>query len=45
VANSLLAQKLQGLQTDGKVMPPTGKLSDAVIQPILDWIAAGAPDN
>jgi len=45
VANSLLAQKVQGLQTDGKVMPPTGKLSDAVIQPILDWIAAGAPDN
>jgi len=45
VANSLLAQKVQGLQTDGKVMPPTGMLSDAVIQPILDWIAAGAPDN
>ncbi len=45
VTNSLLAQKLLGLQTEGKVMPPSGKLSDSSIQPILDWIAAGAPNN
>jgi mono/diheme cytochrome c family protein len=45
VANSLLAQKLQGKQTEGNAMPPGGKLSDTIIQPILDWIAAGAPNN
>jgi mono/diheme cytochrome c family protein len=45
VENSLLAQKLQGVEAAGKVMPPSGKMSDAVIQGILDWIAAGAPDN
>jgi mono/diheme cytochrome c family protein len=40
--NSLLAQKLLGTQTEGTIMPPAGKLSDAEIQIILDWIAAGA---
>jgi mono/diheme cytochrome c family protein len=27
------------------IMPPAGKLPDAKIQAILDWIAAGAPEN
>jgi len=43
--NSLLTQKLLGTQKQGVVMPPTGKLSEAEIQVILNWIAAGAPDN
>jgi cbb3-type cytochrome c oxidase subunit III len=41
--NSILAQRVTG--TQGAVMPPTGKMSDAEIQIILDWIAAGAPEN
>jgi mono/diheme cytochrome c family protein len=41
--NSLLAQKILG--TTGIIMPPGGKLSDAQIQIILDWIKAGALDN
>jgi mono/diheme cytochrome c family protein len=45
VANSLLAQKLQGTATVGTVMPPMGKLPDETIQIILDWIAAGAPEK
>ncbi len=43
--NSLLVQKLEGTQAEGAIMPPTGKLSDADIQKIIDWIASGAPDN
>ena len=42
---SLLAQKLLGTQASGTSMPPAGKLSDNLIQPILDWINAGAPEN
>jgi mono/diheme cytochrome c family protein len=42
-ANSILAQRVTGAQ--GAIMPPTGKMSDAEIQLILDWIAAGAPEN
>jgi mono/diheme cytochrome c family protein len=42
-SNSLLAKKLLGLQ--GSVMPMSGKLPPDVIQLILDWINAGAPDN
>jgi menaquinol-cytochrome c reductase cytochrome b/c subunit len=41
-ANSLLVQKLQGTQQAGSIMPPTGKLSNAEIQVIIDWINAGA---
>ena len=40
---SILAQLVTGSQTP--LMPPTGKMSDAEIQIILDWIAAGAPEN
>jgi mono/diheme cytochrome c family protein len=43
VSNSLLAQLVSG--TQGSVMPPTGKMPDAEIQIIVDWIAAGASDN
>ncbi len=42
---SLLAQKIQGTQTKGTVMPPNGKLTADEIKTILDWITAGAPDN
>jgi mono/diheme cytochrome c family protein len=45
IAGSLLAAKIQGTQTEGTIMPPAGKLPEAEIQLILDWIAAGAPDN
>jgi cbb3-type cytochrome c oxidase subunit III len=41
-ANSLLVQKLKGTQQNGSIMPPTGKLSDAQIQVIIDWINVGA---
>lgn len=40
--NSLLAQKLLGTQQIGILMPPSGKLPDAEIQTIIDWINAGA---
>lgn len=43
LTNSVLAQRVTG--TQGGLMPPAGKMSDAEIQIILDWIAAGAPDN
>lgn len=44
---SLLAQKIQGTQQIGKMMPPSGmgSLTPTEIQKILDWIAASAPDN
>ena len=45
VENSLLAQKLQGTQDEGDKMPPVLNLSSKKIQVILDWIAAGAPNN
>ena len=43
--HSLLAQKLLGTQTEGGLMPPGGKLPDSELKLILDWIAAGAPEN
>jgi len=42
---SLLIQKLRGTQTIGALMPPAGKLSDDVIQTIVDWVAAGAKEK
>lgn len=44
---SLLAKKLLGTQEQGQgsIMPPSGALSPAQIQLILDWIAAGALDD
>lgn len=43
--NSLLIQKLLNTQSIGGQMPPSGKLDFRAIQWIIDWIAAGAPDN
>jgi mono/diheme cytochrome c family protein len=45
VDNSLLAQKILGSQQTGAIMPPGGALPQGEIKTILDWIAAGAPDN
>ena len=40
--DSILAQRILG---QGALMPPSGPLSQSEIQSILDWIAAGAPEN
>jgi ubiquinol-cytochrome c reductase cytochrome b subunit len=45
VENSLLAQLLVGTAPSGKVMPPVSQMPDEIIQAILDWIEAGAPNN
>jgi len=45
IENSLLAQKILGIQEEGVIMPPGGKMPEAEIQIILDWISAGAPNN
>jgi mono/diheme cytochrome c family protein len=47
VEGSLLAQKITGTQEEGKAMPPPPirSLNDELVQLILEWIAAGAPDN
>ncbi len=47
VDGSLLAQKLLGTHEEGDIMPPPPirPLNEELIQIILDWIAAGAPDN
>jgi len=45
ITSSVLAQKLIGTAPFGEIMPPGGKLPDATIQIILDWIAAGAPEK
>jgi mono/diheme cytochrome c family protein len=42
---SLLIQKLQGTQSAGAPMPPSGSLPENDIQIIIDWIRAGALDN
>jgi mono/diheme cytochrome c family protein len=39
---SRLVQSLIGTHPDGMIMPPGGSLSDADIQTIIDWVAAGA---
>ncbi len=44
-ANSVLAQKILGTHSFGAIMPPSGPMSEADIQIILDWILAGALDN
>jgi mono/diheme cytochrome c family protein len=43
--NSLLAQKILGIQTEGGKMPPMSDMPQDIIQAILDWIDAGAPNN
>lgn len=45
--NSLLVQKISGTHEEGDAMPPPPLrgLQEELIQLIIDWIAAGAPDN
>ncbi len=43
--NSLLVQKLLGTASVGGIMPPGGKLPEATIQTIVDWINAGASEK
>jgi mono/diheme cytochrome c family protein len=43
--NSLLVQKLQNRQRIGKQMPPARLMNESQIQWVLDWVAAGTPDN
>ena len=45
VEKSLLAQKLQGTQTDGNIMPPSGAMDQAKVQLVLDWIMGGAKEE
>lgn len=45
VDNSLLAQAILYSPDVSAPMPPTSQLDEATIQIILDWIAAGAPNN
>jgi mono/diheme cytochrome c family protein len=42
--NSLLVQKVLGVQESGSPMPPSGTLPDAEIHTIIDWISAGAEE-
>lgn len=42
---SLLVRKIKGIQSVGTIMPPSGPMAQDEIQVIIDWIAAGAPDN
>jgi mono/diheme cytochrome c family protein len=43
--NSVLAQKVLGIQAQGDMMPPLGLMAEDRIQLIVDWINAGAPNN
>jgi mono/diheme cytochrome c family protein len=45
VENSLLAQKILGIQEIGNMMPPAKLMPEDIIQNILDWIEQGAQDN
>ena len=41
-ANSILAQMMLGTHPEGILMPPDGKLPDALVQLVVDWIDGGA---
>ncbi|NNK92392.1 MAG: c-type cytochrome, partial [Acidimicrobiia bacterium] len=43
--NSRLVQSLIGTHPDGVVMPPSVQMSPSDIQRIIDWVAAGAPEQ
>jgi len=45
VANSYLVLKIEGNQTSGTRMPPTGPLASNLIQNIKNWVAKGAKYN
>ena len=40
-ANSVLAQMMLGSHPDGVLLPPEGKLPDALVQLVVDWIEGG----
>ena len=40
---SLLAQKIQGIQSGGMQMPPGGLMTEEEIATVIAWIDAGAP--
>ena len=40
--NSILAQMMLGTHPEGVLMPPDGKLPDALVQLVVDWIDGGA---
>jgi mono/diheme cytochrome c family protein len=40
--NSILAQMMAGTHPSGILMPPDGKLPDALVQLVIDWIEGGA---
>jgi mono/diheme cytochrome c family protein len=42
---SLLLQRMEGTQSTGGIMPPTGLLPQAQVDLVRQWIEAGAPDN
>jgi hypothetical protein len=44
-AASLLIQKLEGTQTCGNTMPPSGMLKPDQIKLVRDWITAGAKND
>jgi mono/diheme cytochrome c family protein len=41
-ANSILAQMMLGTHPEGVLMPPDGRLPDALVQLVVDWIEGGA---
>ncbi len=43
--NSLLAQKLRNVQTEGEMMPTDRRLKPAQVSLIVEWIRAGAPGD
>ncbi len=40
--SSILAQMMLGTHPEGILMPPDGKLPDALVQLVVDWIEGGA---
>ncbi len=40
--NSVLVEMMSGTHPEGILMPPAGKLPDALIQLVVDWIEGGA---
>jgi hypothetical protein len=43
--HSYLIRKMEGTSISGKIMPPNGKLDQATINQIRNWITSGAPNN
>ena len=43
--NSYLIRKMEGTAISGLIMPPSGKIDQATINQIRNWITSGAPNN